>query len=234
MKKIICIALIIFFSSTSWASEEKRTITVTGDADVHVIPDKVTINLGVQSFEKELDSAKRNNDQIIQMVMTVFKEFKIDPKYIKTNYIRISPEYETGTFSKRKIITGYSVNKDVVITFHDLDRFEDLLTKVLQSGVNNVYNIQFQTTKLRENKDKARKMAIQAAKEKALDLASSLDQKIGSPTHIQEEQMNWFSHGRMAQNTSYIPASYEADMEPTISPGMITINAKVSVTFELR
>ena len=42
---------------------EPRLITVTGDAEVRVVPDEVMLTLGVETWNKELNAAKQENDR---------------------------------------------------------------------------------------------------------------------------------------------------------------------------
>ena len=55
----------------------------------------------------------------------------------------------------------------MVITLGDVSRFEDLLSDTLLAGANHVHNVEFRTTELRQHRDAARALAIQAAREKA-------------------------------------------------------------------
>jgi uncharacterized protein YggE len=49
----------LIFASTSHAqiSGSAETISITGDADVKVVPDRVTVTLGVETRTKDLASA---------------------------------------------------------------------------------------------------------------------------------------------------------------------------------
>ena len=67
---IASLALVLVLSLSAWTSsqsipQETRTITVTGDAEVRVVPDEVMLTLGVQTWDKNLDKAKRQNDEIV-------------------------------------------------------------------------------------------------------------------------------------------------------------------------
>ena len=219
---------------------DKSLITVTGDAEVRVIPDEVILTLGIETWNKDLSEAKKENDKIVENLTDFAKKQKIEEKHIQTDHISIEPRYDQQWEHKRFI--GYFVRKTIAITLRDTSKFEELLSGVLESGANYVHGIQFQTTELRKYRDEARSLAIKAASEKAVALAAELGQKVGRPHTIQEGYANWGSGygswwggrmgGGMAQNViqNYQPS---VETEGSIALGQIKINAKVIVSFEL-
>ncbi len=64
---------------------------------------------------------------------------------------------------------------------------EELVTKVLQAGVNYVHGIDFQTTEFKKYREQARNLALRAAKEKAEMMAGVLGQSAGAPIQINED-----------------------------------------------
>nr|WP_321268708.1 SIMPL domain-containing protein [uncultured Sulfurimonas sp.] len=164
---------------------------MTGDAEVRVVPDEVILTLGVETWDKDLNIAKAENDQRTQQIVATAKKFNIAEKHIQTDYINIEPRYE-DMYEHKKFI-GYFVRKTVVLTIRDTSMFETVLTGVLEAGANYVHGVQFRTTELRKHRDEARSLAIKAAREKANDLAQELGQSVGKPYNIQENPSNWWS-----------------------------------------
>jgi uncharacterized protein YggE len=225
------------------ASQEPRLVTVTGDAEVRVVPDEVILTLGVQTWDKDLDVAKGQNDRIVAEVLALAAEHGIAAEHVQTDYVSIEPRYRNGYYEESDFI-GYFVHKTVVITLRDLDKFEDLLADALEAGVNYVHGIRFQTTELRQHRDEARALAIQAAREKAEALVGELGQQVGEPHLIQEVQSGWSSGynawwgsrwgAGMAQNVIQEISGDGLGADGSLAPGQISVNARVSVTFELQ
>jgi uncharacterized protein YggE len=241
------LALLLVLTLSAWAtsqseSAEPRTITVTGDAQLRVVPDEVILTLGVETWDKNMDRAKEQNDAIIRAVLALAVERGIAAEHVQTDYVNIEPRYHNGYYEERDFI-GYFVRKSVVITLRDLSQFEDLLADSLKAGVNYVQGIEFRTTELREHRDEARALAIQAAQEKAEALAGELGQGLGEPTVIQEQQSGWWSGyaswwgsswgNTLSQNVIQEIGSLSPGTGDNLAPGQININARVSVTFEL-
>jgi hypothetical protein len=220
---------------------EPRLITVAGEAVVKVVPDEVVLTLGVESSDKQLRRARSLNDERVKQVLAAAEQLGIPAKDIQTDHISIEPRYR-DSYEQRDFI-GYFVRQTIVITLKDVAQFENLLTDVLDAGANYVHGIQFRTTELRKHKDEARALAIKAAREKAGALAQELDQKVGRPYAIREDQEGWGSGYNswwggagglgMTQNVVQNAGNAGAEMDGALAPGQISVTARVTVSFEL-
>ena len=228
-----------------------RVLSITGSADVMVMPDEAVFTLAVETTNMNIMKAKSQNDISIKKIRGIAKELKIEVKYVKTDYISVNPQY-TYKSNGENIFNGYTIHRGVVITLKDLSRFDELFTRILDAGANYVQNVQFITTKLRKYKDGARALAIKAAKEKAVALAKGLGQTIGKANMIQEMQEDTYSYYSPWNSRSYSGAnsvsnantasnsivntpetSSQSTNTDDFSPGQIKVSARISVTFEL-
>ena len=135
---LIIILLSPYFVSAE-EQPEPRLITVTGDAEVRVMPDEVILTLGVETWDKDLNVAKNENDQRTERIVDVAKNLKIETKHIQTDYISIEPRYEDRYEHKEFI--GYFVRKSIVLTLRDTSKFEVVLSGVLEAGANYVHAV---------------------------------------------------------------------------------------------
>lgn len=240
-------ALVVIVALAAWtdepaSSKEPGLITVTGDAEVRVVPDEVILTLGIETWDKDLQVAKSQNDEIVARVLALAEDYGVEPQHVQTDFVSIEPRYRNGYYEESDFI-GYFVRKSVVITLRDLGKFEDLLTDALEAGVNYVQGIQFRTTELRKHRDEARALAIQAAREKAGAMADELGQTVGEPRQITEVQSGWWSGynawwgsrwgSGMAQNVIQEAGPGGIAAEGSLAPGQINVNARVSVSFEI-
>jgi uncharacterized protein YggE len=124
-----------------------------------------------------------------------------------------------------------------------MDVFEDLLTAVTEAGATNVHGIDFRTSELRKYRDQARALAVQAAGEKAEAMADVLSNSVGNTKSIYEDHVGWWSwygygwwgsrSGGMSQNVVQNASGPSSDFDGAFAPGQISVNARVTVTFEL-
>jgi uncharacterized protein YggE len=233
MKKPIILILIsavltLGFTSVSFAGEQ-RVVSVTGEAEILVIPDEVLIVLGVENRDPIINTAiKQNNDQL-RKVMSVIAKFDIDPKFIQTSQIELHPIFSQDS---RQEWDGYVVNKSISLTIRNTSQFETILKNLLEAGVNRILGITFNTTELAKYRIRARAIAIQAAKEKAAMLAKELGQQIGKPQKINEVvQPNYSDYSGLANFSQNVASNSQTG--ETFAVGQIRVSAKIAVVFEL-
>jgi len=242
---VIGICLLAPMAAAAAPDSQPRLITVSGDAEVKVAPDEVELNLGVETWNPSIESAKIQNDKIVSKVIALAPKYKIDSKYVQTDYISIEPTYKPRSYNEGNVIvSGYFVRKNICFTLKDVSKFEGLLRDSLDAGANYVHGIEFRTTSLRKYRDQARALAVKAAQEKAIDMAKVLGSKPGKPFSIREDNIWWYSpysrwwgrwsSGAMAQNVvQNISSSGQASSDSSMALGQISVNAKVSVSFDL-
>lgn len=218
----------------------QRLVTVTGEADVKVVPDEVVLTLGLETSDADLAKAKLLNNERIKGVKAIAAQFKIAPTDVRVDYISIDPNYYHNK-------NAFTVRRTVTVTVKNMAQFESILTRMVQNNrANSVQGIQFRTSQLRKYRDQARDLAVQAAKEKATALTKALGAEIGRPFSIREEANNWWS----GYSPYYGASNYSANAQvsvmsvngdtngggpnSTLSPGQIAINAKITVSFELK
>lgn len=228
---------VVIFSLTLFAQTSPPSVTTSGTAELLVDPDQVEISVGTETMHATLRIAKELNDAAIAKTIAAAKRNGIDAASIQTDYISINPNYVT----RRTTPDSYTVRRSLVITSKDVSQFERLLTDLIEAGANQVQSIEFRTSKLRERRDEARRMATKAAHEKAQLLATSLGRTIGKALQITEGNDGWsaFSSWRggwsanMAMNVSQNAGVAETPSESPLAPGRISVRATVSVVFAL-
>lgn len=222
-------------------AEEPPLITVTGQAEVNVAPDEVIFTLVVAKTDKDLQTAKRLNDESVRQILALARRFNVAPQDVKTDYISVDMQYNTDLIEddsdararkvKREFV-GYQVSKTVIVRFTDLPRFEDLFSETLKAGVSSIREVDFRNSQVRKHKDEARALAIRAAKEKAEALTKEIGQSIGRAYSIQEGA---FRDNTSPNNfTTRISGNFSADENSTIAPGLISVTAQVTVSFILQ
>jgi hypothetical protein len=226
-------------------SDDRPQIMVNGEAVVKVQPDQIIITFGIETWDKDVMIAKQKNNEIMKKAMAVIKESEIPEKDIQTDYLSVEPRYDDD-YEKKDFI-GYFIRNTFVVTLSDPGKVEALVTSVLQSGVNYIHNINFQTTELKKYREQARDLALTAAREKAEKMAAALGQIIGDPIQISEgyggydwwyyNSWSGWGYGRsnmMSQNVVQNIPTNSDNISETIALGKISVKANVSVTFELK
>jgi uncharacterized protein YggE len=222
------------------ACAQPQSLSVTGDAEIKVVPDQVVMSLGVEVHAKALADARRENDSRVRAVRAAAKRFDIDDKDVQTDFIQLGMAYQTDGVTP----DYYYTRKSIVFVLHDVTRMEEVLAAAVDAGATHIHGVEFETTKLREYRDKARAMAVQAAKDKARDVAAAAGMKVvGTPLGISDASYggnSWYgsgwggwgrSRGALSQNVMMDNGAGSAG--GTIALGRISVTASVSMTFRI-
>lgn len=259
MKNIILAALFVTFAVqpalAADAPAQPRYISVTGEAEVRVVPDQVQISLTAEDRGRDLMETKAKNDAAVKgIVEYATKTLGIEPRHVQTDFVSIEPQYRSCSYEDEMSgkcspleITYYTVRKGIQICLKDLTKYEGLMTKALELGVKRIDNVQFVTTELRKHRDKARDMAAQASREKADAVAAKLGMKVGKPSNINMSNYSAFywhgSYGSQRGGNNYMtqnavqqapsPVASEGSETGDLAIGQINVSAQVNVTYDL-
>jgi uncharacterized protein YggE len=228
------------------AEEQRRSVSVTGEAEVRVAPDEVIVQMSVESRNKVLVKAASETNRAIAAAVALAKKLHVPRKYVQTDYVQVQPDYVTCPRAYRSgqpekcdptEIQYYRVRRGVEIRLRDLDKFDRLLMDSLKSGVTSIDNVEFRTTELRKHRDQARALAAKAAREKAQAAAEALGAKLGPVTTIAVDTAYWAYGNRSTRGR---PMTQNAIQEASgggdgagLALGQISITARISATFAL-
>jgi uncharacterized protein YggE len=226
----------LLFLWASHASAQQQPVlpplvTVTGTGEVKVQPDEIVLNIGIDVRDKNLDAARKQNDERVVALLNFLKKSGIDAKNIQTTNLSVFPHY-VGEYGQTTP-EYYMTQKSVTILIKEVKRFDELLTGIYKTGANRVEGIEYRSSEILKHREQARKLAMQAAKQKAIALTSELGSKIGRVYQIQEHSGlgNPVPLYR-AQMANRMMESASADASgPTISVGQLVVSASVEVSF---
>lgn len=219
-----------------------RTIQVSGTGVIYVTPDRVLIDLGLQSTGVTPDAAQVNNLNAVQKVTAAIHAVGVDPKDIATDGYIVYPVYDDGN---SLVIKGYRIDHTVSITLRDISKVADVLIAAFKAGANEVQNVQFYTSELRKYRDQARSLAMKAAGEKAQALAVDGGAQAGYLMNASENSWSryygsWGGGRDMAlwtqnaiQNANVQTGSPASD-DTLFSLGQIAVQADVFASYSLK
>jgi hypothetical protein len=257
----LCLGMLLSISLTPARAEElSRHINVTGTAEVKVAPDEAVLSLVIETTNKNIREAIKENEQKLKKLTALLEKHGIDPKQIQTGLIQVAPVCEQSAYPKAYAplvvqpngqqavpiqlpaqpadveTTGkeYKTTKSVTVRSKELAKLEELLTAVYESGFATVQSMGYQNTAQKKIQDTLRTKAIQAAREKAEALTFALGQKIGKAIRIEESGSGYTTPAAYAA----YPSAYSAPPVYVVgglgqTPEQITVSASVTVWFEL-
>lgn len=224
--KVFLVAILTTTAMTMTAQNQNPipSVDVNGVGTVHVVPDRVTIQIRVENSADEVKGLKEKNDETVREVLRFLKKMNIAEKDIRTEYMNLTKNYDynTETYS-------FSANQSLSILIRDLSKYEDLMRGLLDSGVNRIDGVSFSSSDRKDLESQARKRAIENAKMKAEEYASALGQKIGKAISVSEFQSG--PEPRMKMRAMMSDAVEESDSSMAL--GEMEIQVMVQVKFLL-
>jgi uncharacterized protein YggE len=210
--------------------EQERSIKTFGIGEIKIRPDTVRFEIVVHSEDKELATAKENNEEITQAVIAVLKKYEIPNEDYKEDYPRIITD---AVGSK---IYRYIIGKNIKVALRDLTKMEALFTEILGAGASQISAIRFQISGIDLYKEQALTLAIVDARNKAEAVAEELNQGIGGALII--EEIATTDENQSSYPGAFSPSGLEAEYFfnelNTLSFTEITIQSQVSVKFEFK
>ncbi|WP_405327124.1 SIMPL domain-containing protein [Leeuwenhoekiella sp. LLG6367-2.1] len=223
--RTILILAITAMTTLAHAQQIEPTVGVTGEGKVIVVPDEVTISLGVQTQGKDAAAVKSENDKAVDKVLDFLLKKNIPQNQVQTEYVSLNKNYDYNTK-----VYNYNASQTISVKLKDLSKYDEIMSGLVASGINSINGVNFGSSKMDTYEAEARKKAVANAKMKAQEYAGVLGQKIGKAVQIAEQGTNTPQPQPM-----YKMAMSESmdSSQRTLAPGEMTISSKIQITFQL-
>ena len=222
--------LVVFFVLTANGQDQKvllPQVSVTGEGKVSVVPDQILVTIGFQNSGKDAKEVKSLNDEVLDKVVKFLKKSGIAATDFKTNTVSLRKGYD---YEKKK--ANYIANQTLTVTIRDLSKYDSIMNGLSDAGINTIQNVELKSSKIEEYEREARKMAINNAKQKALDYVTVLGQKIGKALVITDNLQS--NTPRQFFKSYDMAMSVESnEKKDTLAIGEIEIVTNVTVIFSL-
>jgi uncharacterized protein len=154
------------------------TLSVIGNAETMVKPDKVTLTLSVETTNKTANAALITNSETMNNVLDALKSSGVKENETSTSSFNIFPNYNNTHEDFRPIesrdIISYTVTNSIIVDSMNLLNVPQWIDTAVQAGVNDVSSISFTLSDKKSEliKNDLLNQAITNAKNKA-DIAAS-------------------------------------------------------------
>lgn len=243
IRSTFLVLLASFASAFAQIQQPPPQVSVSGSAEVKVVPDEIRLSVAVESRSDSLEPARVDNDNKTAAAQAFLKESGVPERDVKTDFISVQPDYDHSR--SRVTPAAYIVRKSIEIKLTNTMAFQSIVTGLLTNGVNVVDGVDFRTTQLRKYRDEARAMAVRAAKEKAKAMTDELGVKLGRPYNINANDNSYYWGGwNRYSNVGFNGNSYIQNVgssgssggaadnaNDAFAVGQISVNATVNISF---
>jgi len=251
MKKLITIANIFLFASAVNAQQVQpiftnnpfpKTITVSGSAEMEIVPDEIYVNITLREYQKRGDNKKE-----IETIKTAFLE---NCKAIGLPDSVISIISFTGfnnyySFKKRKKDPDMQSSITYQVKFKSSELMDKLVEKLDDEATQNFVIARTSHSKITEFRRQLKIKAVQAAKDKGIYLTEAVSERLGEAITILEpdESNNTLAFAnQLISNNAYSQTNLsfrdrsgnESGTEQEIDFKKIKLRYEVSVVFSLK
>jgi len=222
-----------------------KTITVSGSAEMEIIPDEIFVNIEIREYQKKGES-KKSIETLKTQFFDACKAAGIHDSLVSiVSYSGYNDYYHWKKNKKRENDLQAAVTYQ--IKFKSSKAMDDLVDKLDDEGTNAFLIVRTDHTKMTEFRRQLKIEAIKAAKAKGIYLTQAIDEKLGEAITITEpaETVNiggfWMDNAQLSNNAySQFNARYEGPRDND-SPDAQAIDFKkmklrfeVSVVFALK
>ncbi len=204
-------------------------VTVIGQGTSYGKPDQATVVVGVETFTPTVAEATAQNQAALDRVMAALEAAGIAAEDIQTTNYSLYAEQIYGDKGPEGI-AGYRVSNQVNVTVRDISAVGDVLAAVTEAGANSIYGVNFSVADPAALEAEARAAAMQDARKRAESLAELGGVSLGDVVVISE-----------VIGTPVLPlgmgggfAMEQAAVAPSISPGQLSYQVQVQVTYAIQ
>lgn len=233
---LICLTATISFSALAAESSVTKQVTVNGECNHQVSPDRGSIILTVEFQNMDLTKATKQTKQSYARVSSAIKKLKLDDVNMRTSEYSVNEV--TAWENKKKVNKGFRARMGLWISTSEIDRMGELIAIASKEKVQDVQSLQ---TYLSEEKQLLEEIACledaaRNARQKAQKLASALNAKLGDVTTIAEtgKTMPRWPQQTAMRNMYAAEAMSMSESVPQVEPGQQNLSLSVQVTFSLQ
>ena len=214
-------------------SSQPEGISVTGTGEVDVVPDIVTLRLGIEAQKATVAEAQAEAAETMNTVLAALTDSGVDEKDIQAQQYSIRQVTKWDRDTEEEIVIGYRVTHMVTAKIRDVENAGSVIDAVAGAGgdLTRIDSLSFSIDDPSAYHEEAREEAMADAKAKAEQLADLAGVGVGKPTYISE--------GAVIPPAVYVrDIAYGAEAAPvvvptTISPGEMTITLTVQVGYSI-
>lgn len=213
MKKMLILALLIVSTTLFGQAPNNpypKTITVTGSAEMEIVPDEIYVQVDLREYEKK-GHGKQTIDKIRQDFLSAVRSLGLPDSAVS---IAGYDGHNGNPWWRKKNKLKDELNSSISyhVKLRNSLQVDQLVDKLDDAATQNFFIQRTSHSKLTEIRRQLKMQAVKAAKEKADYLAKAIDESIGTAVTINEPSEYYQPYyGNMMANTRMKGVMMEQD-----------------------
>ena len=228
MKKFILI--IFLFTFTPNISAQSSSVTVEGNAEISIVPDRASLNLAVELNGRNLSAMTTRVAETIDAFLAITDGLSISRNDVMTSGVNINPRYRYENKTGRRIFDGYNVSRSIQVDLKNIDPLGSIIERSTAQGINNIAAPIFRFSQEDQVIQSLHTLAVQDAMKRAEALVDPLNASLGKALKIDASSNQSISPPMMEMRALDMNSSLA---EQSYSIGQINYSQSVLATFEI-
>ena len=228
MKKLFILAALTLATYTTFAQgvDLRRKIEVVGTAEQEVTPDIINVTISLTEYLN--GKTKVTIDQLEKQLENAVRDAGIPKEDFTINNLW---SYN-NTYQKKKN-PDFLASVQYGIRFHDLNKFNQILSKIDPKGIKSTNIDSYDYSKADQLKNELKLKALLSAKAKATYLLQGLNENLGHVLNISESDISNYPQPRAVMFKSSMAADVRNVPESDIDLRKIKLSFQVNAVFEI-
>lgn len=201
-------------------------LVTTGYGEVVAKPDMAQFSVKIVESTMTAEQAKQAVDQVVMSFLDALNQQGVESKDIASSNLYITPQYHYPKKGKPELV-GYRATRSITVTVQQLANLNQYLDLALNSGINQVDNIELKVRDQALYQQQARLAAVKDANDKAESLAEGFGKEIQDAWRI---DYNMSSHQPVLMRAMAMDGNAESN---TYQDSTIVIRDRVDVIYQL-
>ena len=228
MKKFILI--VCLFTITTNISAQSSSVTVEGNAQISVAPDRASLNLSVELDGRDLSAMTKRVAETTNAFLKVTDDLNIKRNDVMTSGVNINLRYRYENKTGRRIFDGYNISRSIQVDLKDINQLGSIIERSTVQGINNIAAPIFRASQEDQIIQNLHTLAVQDALKRAEALIEPLNASVGKALKIDASSIQSISPPMMEMRALDMNSSLA---EQSYSVGQISYSQSVLATFEI-
>ncbi|MDE5982142.1 MAG: SIMPL domain-containing protein [Duncaniella sp.] len=185
--KIVMMSVLLVPMSLLSRAESGNYIEVTGSATVNIVPDRITVEVGMEEYYE----TGRNGDSLLVKLQQIEKDVRHVFRAAGVEDSRIIVA-DMGNYRNREVSSDFLMAKTLSATVSDWSQIERIADKLSRKGITRFNIAKIDNSEIEQYNRQGLKAALDAAREKAVFIAANEGLTIVMPCEIVENGPNYY------------------------------------------
>ncbi|KAF7771503.1 hypothetical protein PCIT_a4096 [Pseudoalteromonas citrea] len=233
IRSVLLTAALLSAQSFASSLPSEPHLYVQGNAHMQVQPDRAVIRVAITEKSKSLSEAKKRLDDIMANAISIAKNHKIKSDNIHAEQLNVYRQTRYNRTTNQDEFEGFRVSRSLTLKLEQIESYPVLLQKLVDAGINEFNNTQFEVSNKSALMKSLNKVAIKDAKLAAKELASDFDVKLDGLYSVSFSPMETPRAPYARAESMKVMSSDSGSVENAYNTGALTLKAHVYAVYTI-